>query len=44
MGISDTPGTDQAPARTWTRVHQHLGHAPGPLTHEMVQQAAAGRP
>ncbi|MEV7899478.1 AlbA family DNA-binding domain-containing protein [Streptomyces cyaneofuscatus] len=41
MEISDTSATAQARARTWTKVHQHLGSAPGPLTYEMVHQAAA---
>ncbi|MET7326108.1 ATP-binding protein [Streptomyces sp. NPDC005549] len=28
-------------ARTWTRLHEHLGCPPGPLTFDMVHQAAA---
>ncbi|MGW1550268.1 AlbA family DNA-binding domain-containing protein [Streptomyces sp. NPDC002346] len=28
-------------ARTWTRLHEHLGCPPGPLTFDMVRQAAA---
>ncbi|MFP8963234.1 RNA-binding domain-containing protein [Streptomyces nanhaiensis] len=28
-------------ARSWTRLHEHLGHPPGPLTFDMVRQAAA---
>ncbi|MFJ3206066.1 hypothetical protein [Streptomyces sp. NPDC086989] len=27
-------------ARSWTRLHEHLGAQPGPLTFEMVKQAA----
>lgn len=41
MGIPDTSVTAQSRARTWTRLHQHLGCAPGPLTYSMVSQAAA---
>ncbi|MFJ8406420.1 hypothetical protein ACIQ9K_39110 [Streptomyces microflavus] len=29
MEISDASATAQARARTWTKVHQHLGSAPG---------------
>ncbi|MFE4960452.1 hypothetical protein ACFRCW_42570 [Streptomyces sp. NPDC056653] len=28
-------------ARSWNRLHEHLGAAPGPLTFDMVRQAAA---
>ncbi|MER5466873.1 ATP-binding protein [Streptomyces sp. NPDC002668] len=28
-------------ARSWTRIHEHLGASPGPLTFGMVRQAAA---
>ncbi|MCX4538976.1 ATP-binding protein (plasmid) [Streptomyces sp. NBC_00841] len=28
-------------ARSWTRLHEHLGAAPGPLSFDMVRQAAA---
>ncbi|MFI7292065.1 hypothetical protein ACIBRY_36355 [Streptomyces anulatus] len=28
-------------ARSWTRLHEHLGAAPGPLDFDMVQRAAA---
>ncbi|MFI0596719.1 helix-turn-helix domain-containing protein [Streptomyces griseus] len=41
MGIADTSVAAQSRARTWTRLHQHLGSAPGPLTYEMVSRAAA---
>ncbi|MFJ5726433.1 helix-turn-helix domain-containing protein [Streptomyces sp. NPDC093149] len=41
MGISDTSASAQSRARTWTRLHQHLGCVPGPLTYDMVRQAAA---
>ncbi|MET7312788.1 ATP-binding protein [Streptomyces sp. NPDC005571] len=41
MGISDISTTAQSRARTWTRLHQHLGCPPGPLTYDMVRQAAA---
>lgn len=41
MAIPDTPAAAQSRARTWTRVHQHLGCAPGPLTYDMVRQAVA---
>ncbi|MEW2570160.1 ATP-binding protein [Streptomyces sp. NPDC047070] len=30
-------------ARSWTRLHEHLGTPPGPLTFDMVAKAAAGR-
>ncbi|GAA4339570.1 hypothetical protein GCM10023086_74660 [Streptomyces venetus] len=30
-------------ARSWTRLHEHLGVPPGPLTFDMVAKAAAGR-
>ncbi|MBK3629996.1 hypothetical protein JHN59_35400 [Streptomyces sp. MBT49] len=30
-------------ARTWTRVHEHLGCPPGPITFDMVRQAAADK-
>ncbi|AEY86856.1 hypothetical protein SHJG_1580 [Streptomyces hygroscopicus subsp. jinggangensis 5008] len=30
-------------ARSWTRLHEHLGAAPGPLDFDMVAKAAAGR-
>ena len=29
-------------ARSWTRLHEHLGAPPGPLTFDMVKQAAEG--
>ncbi|MFJ9891605.1 helix-turn-helix domain-containing protein [Streptomyces sp. NPDC091287] len=41
MGIADTSVAAQSRARTWTRLHQHLGSAPGPLTYDMVSRAAA---
>ncbi|MFJ8255544.1 helix-turn-helix domain-containing protein [Streptomyces sp. NPDC094466] len=41
MGIADTSVAVQSRARTWTRLHQHLGAAPGPLTYDMVSRAAA---
>ncbi|MEU3603669.1 ATP-binding protein [Streptomyces sp. NPDC006798] len=41
MGIPDTSATAPSRARAWTRLHQHLGCAPGPLTFDMVLQAAA---
>lgn len=28
-------------ARSWTRLHEHLGAAPGPLDFGMIQQVAA---
>ncbi|MFB8027251.1 MULTISPECIES: helix-turn-helix domain-containing protein [unclassified Streptomyces] len=28
-------------ARSWTRLHEHLGAAPGPLSFDMIRQAAA---
>ncbi|MFJ2651582.1 helix-turn-helix domain-containing protein [Streptomyces sp. NPDC087420] len=28
-------------ARSWTRLHEHLGHRPGPLTYDMVAAAVA---
>ncbi|MGZ2362319.1 ATP-binding protein [Streptomyces sp. 372A] len=28
-------------ARSWTRLHEHLGAAPGPLDFDMVRRAAA---
>ncbi|MFJ7258210.1 helix-turn-helix domain-containing protein [Streptomyces sp. NPDC098085] len=28
-------------ARSWTRLHEHLGAAPGPLDFDMIRQAAA---
>lgn len=37
----DTPFTLPRMARTWTRLHEHLGCPPGPLTFDMVRQAAA---
>jgi hypothetical protein len=30
-------------ARSWTRLHEYLGQAPGPITYEMVAQAAAAQ-
>jgi hypothetical protein len=30
-------------ARSWTRLHEHLGVPPGPLDFDMVAKAAAGR-
>ncbi|GGQ35468.1 hypothetical protein GCM10010233_61550 [Streptomyces pseudogriseolus] len=30
-------------ARSWTRLHEHLGVPPGPLTFDMVAKAAADR-
>ncbi|MFF8431679.1 hypothetical protein ACF07Y_42430 [Streptomyces sp. NPDC016566] len=30
-------------ARSWTRLHEHLGAAPGPLDFGMVAKAAADR-
>jgi hypothetical protein len=30
-------------ARSWTRLHEHLGHRPGPLTYEMVAAAVADK-
>ncbi|MFD4953456.1 helix-turn-helix domain-containing protein [Streptomyces sp. NPDC058451] len=30
-------------ARSWTRLHEHLGMPPGPITFDMVAQAAADR-
>ncbi|MDX3342547.1 ATP-binding protein [Streptomyces baarnensis] len=41
MGIADTSVAAQSRARIWTRLHQHLGSAPGSLTYEMVSRAAA---
>ncbi|MEV1049292.1 ATP-binding protein [Streptomyces sp. NPDC049916] len=41
MGTADTSVDGQSRARTWTRLHQHLGSAPGPLTYDMVCRAAA---
>ncbi|RPK87149.1 ATP-binding protein [Streptomyces sp. ADI98-10] len=41
MGIAETSVAAQSRARTWTRLHQHLGSAPGPLTYDMVSRAAA---
>ncbi|NBM15444.1 helix-turn-helix domain-containing protein [Streptomyces sp. GC420] len=31
-------------ARSWTRLHEHLGEPPGPLSHDMIARAAADRP
>ncbi|MFD4233359.1 helix-turn-helix domain-containing protein [Streptomyces sp. NPDC058542] len=41
MGIAETSVAAQSRARTWTKLHQHLGSAPGPLTYGMVSRAAA---
>lgn len=30
-------------ARSWTRLHEHLGHRPGPLTYDMVATAVADK-
>src|SRR4051812_37597158 len=30
-------------ARSWTRLHEHLGQPPGPLTYEMVAAAVADK-
>ncbi|WP_406729114.1 hypothetical protein WJ438_37440 [Streptomyces sp. GD-15H] len=30
-------------ARSWTRLHEHLGVPPGPVTFGMVEKAAADR-
>ncbi|ELS59010.1 AlbA family DNA-binding domain-containing protein [Streptomyces viridochromogenes] len=30
-------------ARSWTRLHEHLGHPPGPLTYDMVAAAVADK-
>lgn len=30
-------------ARSWTRLHEHLGRPPGPLTYDMVAEAVDGK-
>lgn len=30
-------------ARSWTRLHEHLGHRPGALTYDMVATAVADK-